>query len=65
MNKKAVSQELHSDRLSKSRLHLDEKETAKMKSGMRGAILAITVGLMFVANIAMAQENGTAEGKAR
>ena len=36
-----------------------------MKSGVRGAILATTVGLMFVAKIAMAQENGAAEGKAR
>jgi hypothetical protein len=31
-----------------------------MKTGMRGAILATTVGLMFMANIAMAQENGSA-----
>jgi hypothetical protein len=31
-----------------------------MKTGMKGAILATTVGLMFMANIAMAQENGSA-----
>jgi hypothetical protein len=32
-----------------------------MKTGVKGAILAATVGLMFMANIAMAQENGSAE----
>jgi hypothetical protein len=31
-----------------------------MKRGVRGAFLATTVGLMFMANIAMAQENGSA-----
>jgi hypothetical protein len=31
-----------------------------MKTRVRGAILATTVGLMFMANIAMAQENGSA-----
>jgi hypothetical protein len=31
-----------------------------MKTRGRGAILATTVGLMFMANIAMAQENGSA-----
>ena len=30
-----------------------------MKSGVRGAILATTVGLMFMANVAMAQENSS------
>jgi hypothetical protein len=43
----------------KSQIHSDEKETAKMKTGVKGAILATTVGLMFMANIAMAQENGS------
>jgi hypothetical protein len=31
-----------------------------MKTGVRGAILATTVGLMFMANVAMAQDNGSA-----
>jgi hypothetical protein len=31
-----------------------------MKSGMRGSILATTVGLMFMANMAMAQDNSSA-----
>ena len=31
-----------------------------MKAGVKGAILSTTVGLMFMANIAMAQENGSA-----
>ena len=31
-----------------------------MKTGMKGAVLATTVGLMFMANIAMAQDNGSA-----
>jgi hypothetical protein len=30
-----------------------------MKSGVRGAILATTVGLMFMAHVAMAQENSS------
>jgi hypothetical protein len=31
----------------------------KTKPGGRGAILATTVGLMFMANVAMAQENSS------
>lgn len=31
-----------------------------MKTGTKGAILATTVGLMFMANVAMAQDNGSA-----
>ena len=31
----------------------------KTKPGVRGAILATTVGLMFMANVAMAQENSS------
>jgi hypothetical protein len=31
-----------------------------MKRGTRGAILATTVGLMFMANVAMAQDNSSA-----
>ena len=31
-----------------------------MKTGIKGAILATTVGLMFIANVAMAQDNGAA-----
>jgi hypothetical protein len=31
-----------------------------MKTGKKGAILATTVGLMFMAGVAMAQDNGSA-----
>ena len=33
-----------------------------MKTGMKGAILATTVGLMFMANVALAQDNSSAGG---